>query len=96
MEWEIWEIVQYTKYAKYFAPCVAISQNGQFLIQKRAEQIPRAQYPKTIPSFFADIKYENFGKIGKNFVCIDYGTMVIRIMNNIIEGPKKYRKADWK
>lgn len=82
LEWEFWQTVKDTKMAKWFAPCVEISPNGIFLIQKRADMIPKNQYPKKIPKFFTDLKYQNFGMIGKQFVCFDYGTAHINAINN--------------
>jgi hypothetical protein len=91
IEWEIWKAVQETPMKKWFAPCHAISPNGQFLIQSRVEQIPRKQYPKKIPDFFHDTKYQNFGMLNGKFVCFDYGTMnLIRENWN-----KKMVKVDW-
>ncbi len=81
LEWEIWETVKHTKLKKWFAPCIAISDCGTVLIQKRANAINKEQYPKKIPAFFGDTKYQNFGMIGKQFVCLDYGTCHIPAIN---------------
>ncbi len=91
IEWTIWQSVKDTPMAKWFAPCVDISPNGHFLIQKKAEKIPKSQYPKTLPAFFTDLKYDNFGMIEDKFVCIDYGTM--NLVRNIFT--KKMQKANW-
>lgn len=93
LEWEIWQLVKGTKWAKWFAPCVNISPNGLFLIQKRAEKSKKMDYPKQIPFFFTDLKYDNFGFIGKQFVCVDYGTALCRFINT--DTKLKMRKADW-
>lgn len=93
LEWEMWKNVQGTKYKKWFAPCVDISPNGHFLIQEKVEVIPKSQYPKRIPEFFVDLKYKNYGKIGKQFVVFDYGTMHIQLTE--IALTKKTKKANW-
>lgn len=94
IEYEIWQTVKDTKMAKWFAPCIDISPNGHFMLQKRAEKIPKGFYPKKIPTMFADLKYDNFGMIGKQFVCIDYGTAHIDALNRALK-MKKTKKADW-
>ncbi len=71
LEWKIWEEVKGTPLAKWFAPCRFISPNGMLLIQDRTYQ-PR-HYPEKIPSFFTDLKVNNFGQIGDMFVAHDYG-----------------------
>lgn len=92
MEWEVWQAVKDTKYAKWFAPCITISGNGLLLLQKRVEPLPRAQYPKKIPAFFTDKKYQNFGMLGKQLVCFDYGTLHRYTLTQLA---KKMQKADW-
>ena len=77
-EWRLWqEIKEYKEYSKWFAPCHYISPNGMFLIQSKVEKIPVSQYPKEIPAFFGDLKYQNFGMLNGHFVCFDYGTSLI-------------------
>lgn len=92
LEWEVWHAVKDGPLAKWFAPCLDISSNGIWLIQRKAEIIPHAQYPEKIPTFFTDTKYKNFGVIGKQFVCFDYGSMHVRTLSYL---KKTMRKADW-
>lgn len=73
-EWRIWQAVKNTDLAKWFAPCIAISPNGLWLIQRRLTFPPRDQYPAKLPHFFPDTKYLNFGKLGKQWCACDYGT----------------------
>lgn len=94
LEWEIWNTVKDTKMAKWFAPCIDISANGIVLIQKKVAPIPEDQYPKKLPSIFGDTKYQNFGKIGKQFVCFDYGTSHINAINSILI-KNKTKVAKW-
>lgn len=74
-EYRVWnELQYYKKMAKWFAPIIAISPNGVVLIQKRVEPTSLKDYPKQIPSFFTDIKQENYGLLNGQLVCFDYGT----------------------
>lgn len=93
LEWEVWNSVKGTKFAKWFAPCIDISGNGLYLIQKKAEMIPESDYPKKIPHFLTDLKFKNFGKIGKQFVCVDYGTTVCLSISKSLTHETK--KAKW-
>jgi len=74
-EWKLWEEVEYTPFKKYFAPCIFISDNGKVLIQKKVRLVLQEELPKEVPYFFTDVKPENFGFIGKQFVCCDYGSI---------------------
>lgn len=93
LEDEIWQMVKDTDIAKWFAPCVAISECGMFLLQKRVETKPRSEYPKLVPSFFGDLKYRNFGWIGKQLVCCDYAGFIASSMSHKWNG--KMKKAEW-
>lgn len=77
MEYETWQQVQFTEQSKWFAPCVDISPCGMFLLQKRTTPIRTGNYPTHIPTFFTDTKLENFGMLGKKFVCHDYGNNLL-------------------
>lgn len=92
IEWELWKIVKNTQYAKWFAPCVDISPNGVFLIQKKVEFPARARYPKLMPAFFSDFKYTNYGLLYKQFVCCDYGGLEVLLCTGLT---KRTRKAHW-
>lgn len=94
LEWEIWNTIKDTKLAKWFAPCVAISPNGHFLIQKKAEMLHKDQFPSHVPALFTDLKYQNFGRIGKQFVCFDYGSAHIHAINKALK-LVKLKKTDW-
>ena len=93
LEDEIWLMVKDTNIAKWFAPCVAISECGMFLLQKRVETKPKSEYPKLVPSFFGDLKYKNFGWIGKQFVCCDYAGFMSSSMSHKWNG--KMKKVEW-
>lgn len=92
-EQEIWNMVAKTKIAKWFAPCVDISPNGIFLIQKKVEMKGKESYPKMIPSFFEDTKYSNYGWIGKQFVCCDYSGFFRSSLTHKWNG--RLKKAEW-
>lgn len=93
LEEEVWQMVKETTIGKWFAPCVAISPCGMFLLQKRVETRPRSEYPGLIPSFFGDLKYSNFGWLNGQFVCCDYASYIATSMSHKWSG--KMKKADW-
>lgn len=72
-EFNVWNAMKETKYKKWFAPVVAISPGGEFLLMQKARPIKDGdKLPKNIPNFFTDIKRDNFGFIGDQIVCLDY------------------------
>ena len=97
IEWEIWQYIsngfQFREIQKWFTPCIAISQCGMFLLQKRIETKPMRDYPKKIPWFFTDTKYTNYGWLKGRFVCCDYGGFGNIFMNGKIN--TKMKKANW-
>lgn len=93
LEDEVWMMLKETDLAKWLAPCVAISDCGIFLLQKRVETRPRSEYPKLIPSFFGDCKYSNFGWLNGQFVCCDYAGFISTSASHKWNG--RMKKADW-
>lgn len=92
IENKIWREIEYAEHlAKWFAPVVAISGNGRFLVMKKARMsTDRKEFPAKVPHFFTDTKYQNYGFIGDQLVCIDYGSTIIS------QGmTKRQTKADW-
>ncbi|WP_148716487.1 hypothetical protein [Chitinolyticbacter meiyuanensis] len=89
VEWETWKRVEHTEYAKWFAPCEWISPSGSVLIMRRTKQV--RSYPKEMPVFLADFKRANYGMIGRQIVCHDYGTNMLfeRGMS------KRMQKVEW-
>ena len=72
-EYNVWNAVKGTRHEKWFAPIVAISPGGEFLLMKKARPIQDGdKWPKKIPLFFADVKRDNFGFIDNKIVCTDY------------------------
>ena len=91
-EWEVWSAVKGTSYAKWFAPCVKISGNGAWLIQKKTTPARMEELPKEVPAFFTDLKLSNWGRLGKQIVCHDYGNHLL-----LEQGmTKRMRKPTWK
>ena len=73
-EWNTWQDYKHDKrVAKWLAPCVAISDYGSVLIQKRAKPVRVSDLPRAVPAFLADRKIENWGLIDGKPVCVDYG-----------------------
>lgn len=73
MEWNLWNDMKNMKNSQWLAPCISISENGIYLVQKRTKR-PREihQYVKKVPQFLGDIKYQNFGMYQGRLVCHDY------------------------
>jgi hypothetical protein len=92
-EWELWkDLCDYEPSARFLAPCVSISQCGQWLLQKRTDPIPRGhEMPKTLPRFLTDISYKNFGLYQGRVVCHDYA---LHLCCNYARD-KMRRKVDW-
>ena len=89
-EWNIWKELEYSDLKKWLAPCYEISNDGKILIQQKIEFGRHKDYPAKIPTFFTDVQTKNFGFIGEQLVCCDYGsTIVTRNFNNTL------KKADW-
>ena len=81
LEWEIWELVKHTDNAKWFAPCVELSNCGKILVQKETKPLTDEEWKDLkVPTFFTDRKKSNFGKIGKQVVAHDYALCIVRFM----------------
>lgn len=92
LEFNVWQAVRYTKLARWFAPCVAISPCGKVLIQKETKEVSLDRYPKKIPGFFTDEKWDNWGLYKGRVVCHDYGVNLM-----LEEGmDAKLNKAKWR
>jgi hypothetical protein len=73
-EWELWEDVRHDKDAsRWLAPCVAISSCGAMMLQKRTKIATKKRYPKKVPQWMTDLKYQNWGLLDGKIVCHDYG-----------------------
>lgn len=70
MEWIVWNEIRGTKWEKWFAPVHDISKNGLVLVQHKCA--PLEERPKKVPSFFGDLKRENWGTLDGRPVCFDY------------------------
>lgn len=76
-EWEVWNDLKWRPdVRKWLAPCVAISQSGAFLLQKRTTPITESHMPKRIPKFFTDEKVDNWGRLDNKIVCHDYALTI--------------------
>ena len=73
-EYNLWSDLTSVKYFhKYFAPIIVIGRGGKVIVQRRVTFKSLNKYPKQVPAFFEDLKVGNFGWIGRQFVCSDYG-----------------------
>lgn len=92
-EWRHWvQNEDWKWFSQWLAPCEAINETGNILIQRRVTHGKRKDYPKYIPTFFTDLKYRNFGWIGDQFVCCDYAFIPFYIVQ---EGKNKMKYAKW-
>ncbi len=96
IEYMIWDevrgLINDKEWVKdWFAPCKWISPNGRILIMEKTKEFKRGmEVPTKVPEFLWDVKPDNFGWIGKNYVCHDYGQLY-----NMIHYPKKFKKIIW-
>ncbi len=75
-EWEVWNDLKNMNNDsahKWFAPCHYISPCGAVLIQSRTKPLDKSRFPDKMPSFFTDLKYQNFGMLNGRIVAHDYG-----------------------
>lgn len=75
---------------KWFAPVLWCSPNGRLLVMRKTEEKPGKKRPEMIPEFLWDVKSDNFGWIGNQFVCHDYGQFY-----NFRHYSKKMKKVNW-
>lgn len=76
LEWQIWHEIAYVeKMKRWFAPIGTMTTCGRVMLQRRCKTgIPYDEYPKKIPDFFTDLKYENWGMLDGKMVCFDYAS----------------------
>lgn len=77
IEWETWCIARHQDAGLWLAPCLAISDKGQVLLQRYAEDVTEADIPDRVPAWLSDLKPENFGRVDGRIVCRDYGGTLI-------------------
>lgn len=93
LEWEIYKAVQYCdSQEKWFAESLCITESGMVLVQRRATFPAKKEYPKLIPKFFTDMKYQNYGFINGQFVCVDYSNVLSMLFGL---APNGMRRAKW-
>lgn len=92
IEHNIWvEAIQYEKsLQKWFAPCHTLSRCGRVMLQRKCKQVSFDKYPKKIPDFFVDRKYQNWGLLGDKVVCFDYAGTILSNLGNY-----KLVNANW-
>ncbi len=93
-EWEIWCDLEHSdsKARKWFAPCHYVSPCGMVLIQSRTRPIDKSRFPKKMPGYFTDLKYQNFGEYDGRIVAHDYGFH--RFVH--LGSKAKLREAEWR
>lgn len=92
LEWEIWQVVKDTEHAKWFAPCIRVSGQGTWMVQKKTKPLTEKQLPDKMPVFFTDIKRGNIG-LYKGHPCVhDYGRNLI-VQRGL---SSRLKTIDWK
>lgn len=92
-EWELWSgLFGNDAIREWLAPCVSISENGIWLVQKKTKPVADAgRFPKEVPRFMTDLKYANFGMYQGRVVSHDYANHLC--INYAIS--RKMKKAVW-
>lgn len=97
-EYDFYMAVKYQpEIAKWLAPTSWMSNNGRFLLQKKVTRINernKKNIPDMVPSFLTDMKYENYGFIGKQFVCFDYAFSSMIASSNCSTRLRKFKPHD--
>lgn len=93
LEYEIWRRISDEPVRRWFAEVKYLSQAGKYIIQRRVTQIPEDKYPDKVPNFFTDLQFRNFGRIGRRFVCSDYGSVMLDKALGL--GSQKMVRANW-
>ncbi len=86
LEWEVWREIKDSKWSGYFAPCEAISATGAALLMRRTRPIKAFPEGLTLPSFFQDVKPDNFGLLKGRIVCHDYS--ISELIRSNLRGTK--------
>lgn len=92
LEWRVWETVKNTPMKKWFAPCLSLSGNGLWLVQRRVTKPAHEKYPDKIPAWFGDTKYANFGMLDGRIVACDYG---MPSLSRLMARQARLTKAKW-
>jgi len=93
IEWNIWNKYKDTEIEKYLCPCISISDDTVYLIQKKAKLIQPGKHHKRSKQIWnllpEDIKklpdsmwYRNWGILDNRYVIIDYGRNNFRRMHD--------------
>ena len=93
IEWNIWNKYRDTEIEKYLCPCISISDDTVYLIQKKAKLIEPGKHHKRSNQIWKllpdDIKnlpdsmwYKNWGILDNRYVIIDYGRNNFKRIND--------------
>lgn len=89
----IWGQIEYVqKVSKWFAPIKHLTCCGRVMLQRKCQtEIAYDEYPKQVPVFFTDLKYQNWGMMDGRMVCFDYaGTLLLDLRTDY-----KLKNAKW-
>lgn len=83
-EWTTWDNwSRCLSVADWLAPCVSISPNGLFLLQRKTTPLDLKKLPTRLPAFLTDRKTANYGMLGKRLVCHDYAFTLATYKENL-------------
>lgn len=83
-EWNTWTNWQHClSVADWLAPCVSISPNGLFMLQRKTTPLNMDRLPSHLPRFLTDRKTSNYGMLGKRVVCHDYAYTVMTMKEQL-------------
>lgn len=92
-EYELWnEVKNKPRLAKFFAPVVAIDIWAGALLMHRTMPITYEEFKaeiKSLPDFMTDNHWANFGRLGGQIVCHDYGYN--NVLLDALDNPKMKR-----
>lgn len=86
-EWTLWHEARWIPgVSEWLAPCVSISKNGNYLIQRKTTPVALEDMPATCPRFLTDRKIQNFGWYNGKIVAHDYALMNIEFGKRQVKG----------
>lgn len=96
-EYSFWcALKDHRQLERWFARVYLASEANSLILQERTQPVTlaelKAKCPK-VPRLFSDLKVGNWGRIGRRYVCHDYGTALVT--EHGLNNGSKLRKADW-
>lgn len=94
-EFLFWDTILYQDdIKKWLCPVKEMSANGRVLIMQKMQPITeknKHKIPKKIPVWLSDMKWDNYGFIGDQFVCCDYPFSSNYALSNVSKSLKNWK-----